>query len=107
MANTVWGISNLDRHLPDGDTCPEGAVYTAYWTATLEDGGYTASSYGSIGLGEPNPDDFIPFSQLTEEQVLDWVFQTMGPDRVVQVQEELYNRIQEQINPTEASGIPW
>ena len=35
------------------NTCPDGAIYTVHWTASLEEDGETASAYGSIGLGEP------------------------------------------------------
>ena len=49
MANTAWDIANMERHLPDGDTCPDGAVYTVHWTATLEEDGEVASCYGKIG----------------------------------------------------------
>jgi hypothetical protein len=107
MANANWAIANLERHLPDGDTCPDGAVYTAHWTASLEQDGKSASAYGSVGFGDPNPDSFTPFSSLTEEQVLTWVFETLGVDQVVTIEESLYNQVQQEINPTSAAGVPW
>jgi hypothetical protein len=107
MANTVWAIANLERHLPDGDTCPDGAVYTAHWTASLEESGETASAYGSVGFGEPDPASFTPFSELTEEQVVNWVLAVLGADQVVSIEESLHNQIQEKLNPTDASGVPW
>jgi len=107
MANTVWNIAQLERRLPDGETCPDGAVYTIHWTASLEESGETANAYGSVGIGEPNPEDFIPFSELTEEQVIDWVFSALGVDQVVSIEEALNNQIQEKINPVSASGVPW
>ena len=107
MANTVWAIANLERHLPDGDTCPDGAVYTAHWTASLEENGETASAYGSVGFGAPDPASFTPFSELTEEKVVNWVLSTLGVDQVVSIEESLYNQIQQKLNPTDASGVPW
>lgn len=107
MANATWDIAQLERHLPDGDTCPDGAVYTAHWTVSLEENGETASSYGSVGIGEPDPADFTPFDQLTKEQVVNWVLSTLGIDQVVTIEEALHNQIQQKLNPTSASGLPW
>ena len=107
MANTIWDIAQLERHLPDGDTCPDGAVYTVHWTASLEEDGETASSYGSVGLGEPEAKSFTPFSELTKEEVLDWTFAALGVDQVVSIEEALHNQIQQKVNPTSASGTPW
>jgi len=107
MAKATWAIANLERHLPDGDICPDGAVYTAHWTASLEESGETAGCYGSVGIGAPDPSNFTPFSSLTEEQVLGWVFDTLGVDQVVSIEEALYNQVQDKINPKDASGVPW
>jgi len=107
MANTTWDIAQLERHLPDGETCPDGAVYTVHWTASLEEDGETASAYGSIGLGDPDPASFTPFSELTKEEVVDWVFAALGVDQVVSIEEALHNQIQQKVNPTSATGMPW
>lgn len=107
MANTVWDIAQLERHLPDGNTCPDGAVYTVHWTASLEEDGESASVYGSVGLGAPDPDNFVPFDQLTKDEVLNWLFEALGVDQVVGIQESLHNQIQAKINPTSATGVPW
>jgi hypothetical protein len=107
MANTTWDIANMERHLPDGETCPDGAVYTVHWTASLEENGETAGAYGSIGLGDPNPASFVPFDQLTKQEVVNWVLGTLGVDQVVNIEESLNNQIQQKLNPTSAAGVPW
>ena len=70
MANATWAIANMERHLPDGDTCPDGAVYTVHWTVSLEENGETAGAYGSIGLsdisiGNPKATDKTPYFGFT------------------------------------------
>lgn len=107
MANATWDIAQLERHLPDGETCPDGAVYTIHWTASYEENGESASAYGSIGLGDPEPDEFTPFSELTKEKVLNWLFAALGPDQIVTIEEGLYQQVQGKLNPTSAAGVPW
>jgi hypothetical protein len=107
MATPTWAIANLERKLPDGNTPPDGQVYTAHWTASLEDQGESAGAYGSIGFGDPDPGNYTPFDQLTEEEVLQWVFDALGVDQVVSIQEALYQQLQEKLNPTSAAGVPW
>lgn len=110
MATTstaTWDIAQLERKLPDGETCPDGAVYTVHYTVNLEQDGETAGAYGSVGLGDPDPDSFTPFSELTKEEVLNWVFEALGPDQVVSIQEALYQQIQQKLHPTTATGTPW
>ena len=72
---TEYKIVQTNRSLPDG------AITTLHWTASLTDGEYTASSYGSIGLGEPgNP--FIPYSEVTEAKAIEWLKDAMGEEQV-------------------------
>ena len=101
MAAPTWDIVQLERHLPDG------AVYTVHWTVFLEEEGETANAYGSVGLGAPDPNAFIPFDQLTKEQVLDWLFDAIGVDQMTNIQESLHKQIEEKVNPTSAPGLPW
>jgi len=96
-------IANLDRALP------AGIVTTVHWTATEVDGDYTASAYGSLGVPAKEPTDptFIPFDELTEAEVKQWVLDTMGAEQVAALQANLDGQIESQKHPTSASGLPW
>jgi len=107
MSVTTWGIAQLERHLPDGDVCPDGAVYTVHYTVSCEDFDKTAGAYGSIGLGDPDPSNFTPFASLSEDQVVGWVKTTLGSEQVASIESALEQQIQEQLNPTHANGVPW
>jgi hypothetical protein len=107
MATPVWSVVNLEHKLPDGTVPPKGQVTTAHWTATLEDQGETAGAYGSVGFGDPEPDDYIPYDQLTEAEVLQWVFDALGSEQVTAINDSLANQIEQKLNPTSASGVPW
>ena len=107
MATITWAIANLERKLPDGDVPPDGQVYTAHWTVNLEDQGETAGAYGSVGFGDPDPDNYTPFDQLLEDEVIDWVKTALGDEQVASIEASLEAQIQEKLNPTHAAGLPW
>jgi hypothetical protein len=88
---------------------PSGVVQTIHWVATQTDGDFTASAYGSLGVPAKDPSDptFIPFDDLTEEQVKQWVLDTMGEEQVAALQANLDGQIEAQKHPTSASGLPW
>jgi hypothetical protein len=61
----TWKIVQLDRKTADG------FVTTAHWDVTLTDGEYSARAYGTCGFdGELT----TPYENLTEAQVLEWVW---------------------------------
>jgi hypothetical protein len=91
----TWNIAQLDRNLPGG------FVYTAHWTVSATDEDFSASSYGSCGFdGELT----TPYEDLTKEQVLEWVWQTVNKE---EIESTLAAHIEAQKNPVSASGIPW
>jgi len=96
-------IAQLDR------TLPSGVVNTIHWQASQTDGDFTASAYGSLGVpaADPTAPGFIPFEELTEEQVKQWVITTMGEEQVAALQANLDGQIEAQKHPTSASGLPW
>lgn len=107
MTALNWSIANLERKLPDGDTPPDGQVYIAHWTVSLEDQGETAGAYGSVGFSDPDPSDYTPFDELEEEQVIEWVKEALGEEQVASIASGLTAQIQEKLNPTRAAGLPW
>lgn len=103
----VWSVPGVDRKLPDGDVCPEGEVYAGGWTATYEKDGQSAYAYGSVGFPAADPDNYVPYSQLTEAEVLQWIFDILGPEQVTSIEEGLKNQVAEALNPSHANGVPW
>jgi hypothetical protein len=96
-----WGIANLERHTADG------IVYVVHYTVAANDGTYSSSAYGSIGLEQPEG-DVIPFADLTPDIVIGWVQDKLGgPEKVDEIQAALQKQLDEQRNPTAAQGLPW
>jgi hypothetical protein len=91
----TWKIVQLDRKTADG------FVTTAHWTVTATDGDFSASAYGTCGFdGELT----TPYADLTEAQVLEWVWASVDKDAYEQ---SLAAQIEAQKNPVSATGLPW
>ena len=98
----TWTIKNLERNTADR------GVVVAHWRCNEQDGDYTASTYGTCGFTyDASADGFVPFDQLTEMEVLQWVFDQMGVEQVTDIQENLHKQIEEQKAPTVTFGVPW
>lgn len=96
-----WKIANLERETADG------FVFTGHYTvdAVTEDGAYRSGAYGSIGF--ERPENLIPFSELSEELVVQWVQNALGAEKVEEVAAALNAQLEEQRHPSKASGLPW
>jgi len=103
MANTYnWKINALDAKIQDGDN--SDVIYTVHWSyiASDESGEYTASSIGTMGV-EYDPDNFIPYADLTKDDVVAWL--EAGLD-VEAMKSSLDNQIELQINPVDETLRP-
>ena len=89
-------IANLDRST-DGNI-----VTTVHWTAIKQDGEFTASSYGSVGVEVG--DTVIPFANLTEEVVKTWLAEKLD---LVAMEVSLDAQLADLKAPKVASGLPW
>lgn len=80
----------------------DGVVSEIHWTVTKTDGEAVGSSYGSVGVEVG--DTVIPFAELTEATVIDWVKEKLD---LVSLEASLDAQIAEQKNPKVANGLPW
>ena len=93
----TWAIAQLERHTVDG------IVFTVHWSVAANDGTYSSSAYGSIGLEQPEG-DVIPYADLTPELVIGWVQDKLD---VPAIETALQAQLDEQAAPTKAAGVPW
>jgi hypothetical protein len=100
MSETIytWAIANLERNTSDGK------VIVAHYTVSAKNDTYSAGAYGSLGFdGEIE----TPFSELTEQQIVGWVTDSLGEEKVIEIETALQNQLDEQRTPTKAAGLPW
>ena len=99
MATTyTWAIAQMDRLTSDG------FVVTVHYTVNAVDGEYTASTYGTVGYTEQPGEQYTPYADLTEAEVVGWVQESLGKDTV---EASLAAQIEAQKNPVVESGVPW
>ena len=96
-------IANLER------TLPSGVVYNIHYRFDLVDGEYSKGAYGTVSVtGDPNADGFVAYDSLTEETVKTWVINALGgQEKVDEIEAALQAKIEEDKNPTSATGMPW
>lgn len=86
--NFTWKINSL-KSKPD-----DGAVIEASWQLTAVEGEEFKTQYGksSFQVNSSDP-SFIPYDDLTEEKVLQWVWDSMDKD---EVESDLGNKLNRQ-----------
>ena len=112
ITNT-WSVTNMQH------TDADGGVFLVYWSMVAASDGdpvYTATEGGKLRL-EPDPTspDYIPYADLTENDVLGWVYNSLieGDETADQakarVEADRDSKVQKQIDAaaTTASGMPW
>ncbi len=50
---------------------------------------------------------FIPYENLTEENCIDWVKESLGSESVDSIETAITSDLNNQINPTDPAGVPW
>ena len=93
----TWTITQTDYQTANG------FIFTAHWTATQVDEGYTASIWSTCSWADGTPT--IPYADVTMQEVLDWCY-AAGVDKDA-TEAALAQQIALQKNPVTASGTPW
>ena len=97
MIKYTWQVVQMDRQVADG------FVTTVHYNVSAVDGEFTSSTYGTVGFTQEEM-EYVPFEQLTQEQVIGWVQDSLGQ---ATVEEALATQIEAQKNPVQESGLPW
>ena len=103
-----WKIEQLWVKPTDGDLT--NVVVTAAWRCNGEqtDNGktYSGTCYGTASFAPADPSAFIPFVDLTEAEVLGWVWAN-GVDKTA-TEALVQRQIDDQINPPIITpALPW
>ena len=86
-------------------------VFNVNWvltgTETVGDATYVAPLYNSAAIAL-DPDNYIPYADLTEAEVIGWVKNALGADRVAYFESNVMQQLADQINPpVVVLPLPW
>jgi hypothetical protein len=100
MTDYTWTIATCEHDIATG------GITVAHWRCSAVDGDFTASAYGTCGFTpDATSPDFKPYDEVTEAEVLGWVWGSgVGKD---ETEASLETQIEAQKNPVSASGTPW
>jgi hypothetical protein len=95
-----WNCKTVDAYPKDGDLTD--VVYNVHWIVTGTDDSVPpvqATVYGTQMLNTSDITNFIPFDQLTNEEVVAWTQSAMGPEQVASIEANIVSQIELLINP--------
>jgi len=110
---TTWNVEDMKRKDSDG------GVFLVYWSmVALSDG---TTPYGSTEGGkmrctaDPSASDYIAYADLTEANVLGWVYSSLivddetAAEAKARIETERTAKVQGQIDraATNSTGVPW
>ena len=105
MITYNWDCKTVDAYPQDGEYTD--LVYNVHWIVTgvsdqlnPEGVAYSATSIGTQTLDTSEVTDFIPFEDLTNEQVVAWTKGAMGEEQVASIEAGIQSQIDALITPT-------
>jgi len=89
MITYKWFFSAFDCRVDEEGM--QDVVTTVHWRYNgTNENGITAEVYGAQSVGTPTPDAFTPYPELSEEQVIGWMEETMDvPDMQLNIAEQI------------------
>jgi uncharacterized membrane protein len=103
MTTITWTVTELNcYHTKNNNT---NVVFTVHWVCVGVNGEYTSSIYSTCNV--PTAEGaFTPYAQLTQDQVLGWIWANSVDKTATEAAVE--QQIQNQINPPAVTlQLPW
>ena len=110
---TTWNVGDMTHKDSDG------GVFLVYWSLTAQSDGtpsYSAQEGGKLRCtADPSASDYIAYADLTEANVLGWVYSSLivddetAAEAKARIEAERTAKVQGQINRAAANstGVPW
>jgi len=107
---TTWSVSDMTHKDSDG------GVSIVYWSLIATDGTYSAQEGGKLRCtADPSASDYIAYADLTEANVLGWVYSSLivddetAAEAKARIEAERTAKVQGQIDraAADSTGVPW
>lgn len=101
----TWSITQMQVY-PQSEGEAD-VVCAAAWNVSGTDGTYSGSLNGSTAFKlDPNA-PFIPYDQLTQDQVLGWVWDSMGAEGKATAEADVDAQIEYAASQVQNAPLPW
>ena len=104
MVTYDWNCKTVDCY-PEQNSEAD-VVYNVHWIVTgvsdqvdAEGKPYSAQNIGTQGLSTSEITDFIPFDELTNDEVVGWTKTAMGDIEVAEIEKNIQKQINSLITP--------
>lgn len=97
MSTFTWKIDNLER------LSSNGFVTLVYYSVDGVDADYLSTYKGVIGYNQEGQ-NFTPYKQLTQDQVIGWVQDSLGKNAI---EANLQLELDALKAPVKTIGLPW
>jgi hypothetical protein len=100
----TWKIEALKvLQTPEPNT-----VILSNFTVRGVEGELTASANHAVMLKPADPNNFLPYEQLTHDQAIAWTKEALEPEGVLSIEQEVQNQIDQQKQPVATKvDLPW
>ena len=105
MVTYDWNCKTVDAYVEKNNEAD--VVYNVHWRVTgvsdtmdPENNPYQATSIGTQTLNSDPESEFIPFDQVTNEEVVAWTQEAMGEEQVANIEAGIASQIESMIHPT-------
>ena len=105
MVNYNWDCKTVDAYIKQNEE--SDVVYNVHWRVTgvstelnSEGEPYTVTNIGTQTLSTDSTTGFIPFDEVTNEEVVAWTKSAMGEEEVANLEANIASQIDLLINPT-------
>lgn len=115
MITFNWTISATERAVTLGEL--SDVIHLVHWRYRgTNEKGITAETYGATTIGDPNPQDFTPYNDLTAEDIAVWLVAILGAvpemqegnqiikSTLAQMEEGIETQIEALANPKTITG---
>ena len=107
MTTYTWAVTALYTQTVDGE---QDYVVIANYTVIGIYDTYSAELSNIARFSTASVTPFIPYADLTQDTVIDWIQQDLGPDGVSNLEACIQGQINSQINPPLVpvnTPLPW
>jgi hypothetical protein len=104
----AWAVKQLNVIQTKGQH--SDVVHSVAFEVTGVDGDDSSTASGALSVNTDNVENFVAYENLTEEQVLSWVFATLGQDGKQKAESQVQAVIEAKrstVSIVPKASLPW